>query len=512
MISCIERGFALKKTKDAGLCLLALVGLLPWFAVMAQVSVNGDVIWLVHAAERVLSGDTMTDRFYDTNPPLSYVMYIPVMWLSRLGIPHWYGVDLYTAFIAGISIFLTSSLLRCAPGLKRETFWLMMAGYIASITFPARFEIGQKDHLLAMALLPFLLAQFALTNQWPVQRWIARSAILFGTLFLLVKPHYVLLPLIVLTHRAMRQRRMLVIFDFDALALIAGCLLYGILIAVRFPDFIQDALPASALLYARNIYRILWPAVGGLAALGTCLLGLSLLIDRKNTMRPLSVFLSAMALLSAIPVLLQLKGFSYHLLPPVTLTLPAALLVISQIFSIPAIFRDRPWVGVMVIFLAGYCLFPPPFAYPTHETYQHSSLALYMKDHAAGSTVFIQTSTTNVIEPLSDYTDIPLATRFPSLWFMPGLILHDDPVISARFRGAITKDLKANKPAFVALYKKPAAEENFLAFMGNDPGFLREWAHYVKKDKIMLDPAEYFVGTSYATRPPIVYDVYKRKP
>jgi hypothetical protein len=487
---------------------LTMLLMLPWLMIAGQVSINGDVAWLVHAAQHVVNGAAMTDQFYDTNPPLSFILYIPVLWIASFGVPLWYAADIYTLCVAVTSLGLLAGILRHARGIEPHHYWLVIIGYLMAVTFPARFELGQKDHLLAITLVPFLMAQFALSEKWPVPRWLLLAAFIFGAPFILMKPHYGLLPALMIAHGFYRQRQIKA--DFFVLA--TGCVAYAAVIWLWFPDFIATVMRASAILYAGEVYATLWPAVAGLGILAACLLGLALMLDKGKPARPLCVFLSAMALAAVLPVFLQFKGFSYHLLPPLALLFPAALLTLGETVSLPAILKDRIYIPVIVLILGGYCLLPVPKEYPTHKVYQNSTLAHFIREKANNQPVFIQTGSTNVIEPLSVYTGVKLATRFPSLWFMPVLMQRTEEGLMKQFRDDVTEDFERYKPSLVALYAHPDHRADFLAFMGDDAKFRKEWAHYKKHGQVALNPREYFAGSSFATQPPVIYDVYERRP
>ncbi|MBI3442113.1 MAG: hypothetical protein HY052_09995, partial [Proteobacteria bacterium] len=64
---------------------------LPWLFFHIQSAVHGDVAFLSMAAQRVLAGQRMVDAYFDNNPPMSYLIYIPAALLSKLGIPLWYS-------------------------------------------------------------------------------------------------------------------------------------------------------------------------------------------------------------------------------------------------------------------------------------------------------------------------------------------------------------------------------------------------------------------------------------
>ena len=69
--------------------LAAALLFLPWAYVQSQISINGDAVWLTHAAQEFLRGQRMTDAYFDNNPPMSYLAYIPAAGLVAGGVPLW---------------------------------------------------------------------------------------------------------------------------------------------------------------------------------------------------------------------------------------------------------------------------------------------------------------------------------------------------------------------------------------------------------------------------------------
>ena len=66
---------------------MTLALFLPWLIMQKDVSLPADMAWLTIAAQHILSGDRMTDAFFDNNPPLCYLIYIPVALLISAGLP-----------------------------------------------------------------------------------------------------------------------------------------------------------------------------------------------------------------------------------------------------------------------------------------------------------------------------------------------------------------------------------------------------------------------------------------
>lgn len=476
---------------------LAALLILPWAFVQARIRVPDDAVWLTGAAGKFLDGIRMTDGYYDTNPPMSFMIYVPAALLAQAGVPVWYVVVFYGMALAALSVFL------CA---KMGVRGGVLAAFVVATTMASQYEFAQKDHLIALMLFPFLLAQYAMTYRQDVPKWAVRVALIAGAPFILLKPHYGLLPVLMLAYRAWREKNLRVVFGFDFFALAAGTVLYAAAIALWFRDFITAALGHSIESYILHAGDKAMAAPLGLFLLSACLLVLALAADGKGDERRLAVFLNAMTLAAVLPLLVQMKGFSVHMLPALGFAFPAAA-VTAGLYGGNKFRVVLRYSAPLVLFL-GYLVFPPPFSYPTHAGFADTSLARFVREKAQGSSFLIQSSTTNVIAATSAYTGIPVASRFPSFWFMP----FSDDGARKSFAGMAGADLAAYRPSLVMLYAEPPPGQDVTDVFAGDPGFAREWGHYRRDGQFTLDYAEYYGGSPHRAfgRRMILYDVYVR--
>ena len=490
---------------------LFLLCLLPWLVLQPQIRISGDAAWLIHAADLFLSGHRMTEFFFDNNPPLSYMIYAPVALLAWAGVPAWYVLPFLTMALAGVSLFLTARFLRAWPGLGAAQFWGLLAAFAAAVTLPAQLEWGQKDNLIVLTLFPFLLAQFAMTYKHDTPRWVTRTALVLGVPFLLLKPHYGLLPVLMLVHRAWREKKFSVAFDFDFWALAAGVVLYAAAIWFWFPDFISGALDKSLGLYVFAVNSRVFKAAFGLMILAACSLTMVLFAQDEGVRKKGAVFLSSMALASTLPFLLQLKGFSLHMLPAISLLAPALFMTIS--LAAEDFFKKiiSPLLVILTVFGAGYLAFPPFFSAPSHADYIRSPLAEYVRGHAAGCRFFIQADTANITGAIALYTGIPQASRFPSLWFMEGLARarpERQKELRKMFAHDMVEDFQRGEPCLVALKTNPSKSENLLVLMREDPAFKKLWSRYRKAGQGRLDYGHYHAGSRSENLPMEIFDIY----
>src|SRR5690606_32184496 len=109
---------------------------------------------------------------------------------------------------------------------------------------------GERDQILGIALFPFVMIQLGLTFSWPRPRpavfW---SVVIFGAVLILLKPHFGLLPTILLLHRAILQRRLALWKDPDFIALVTATSCYILFLLVFFSDYLTIILPDVLRLY-----------------------------------------------------------------------------------------------------------------------------------------------------------------------------------------------------------------------------------------------------------------------
>ena len=484
------------------------VSLLVFMILQSRVSVPGDMAWLSLAAESFLSGRSMTDAFMDNNPPLSYMIYLPVAIIVRAGIPLWTAGFLYGAALLLCSTFLIARLLKffLVPG--QLFYYAVIWAWLLSVTVFWQAEFANKDHLIALMLLPFLLAQYAITCG-AKKSAVVRMALILCTPFILLKPHYGLLCVLILGHRFWKEGRISIIFDFDFMCLAIGTILYAAITLVWFPDFLAYVLPTVSLgMYVTLVLNDVLISFAGMGLFSVCLIIMMWFADGDKRSRDFTLFLGFMMLASTIPFVSQLKGFSLHMIPFISLAIPAVFL--TALLYLKATQSDR---RLHVVLLAGFLVLLSAglmraLAASTHEDYRDSPLAAYISRHAEGSSFLMQSLSTNIVVPLSVYTGIPHATRFTSFWFLNLLDSQDNVSF---FADLVAEDLERFQPAMVALYHDPAPEDDMLKLFAGSERFAEVWGHYYKSDEIAVDSYEFYKrkGVQHEGYP--VYDVYLRK-
>ncbi len=503
--------------------LLIFLCLLPWFAVQSQLSLNGNTIWLVTAAERLLAGEHMAETFYEVNPPLSILYHLPPVIVGKLltAVPVHYIILSYFLILIGLSGYAVNRIAGSWTFLEDGQRRALLAAWLAGNTILATIALGERDQVVLLGLMPFMMAQLCLSWRTPLPARLFWPVMVCGVVAVLIKPHFGLLPVLLLAHRMIVQKRLWIIRDPDFLALAAGTIGYVAFIGLFFRDYLQVILPDVLSLYVvqHDYSAALLPLlVYGFMFLIVPLADI-ILTPLQGRAKTLLILLYAGALFGLVPYAVQMKGFFYHLLPSLILFVCALGLSVyghlGRLKKLPA----KACITGLLIFLFAYALQPPLLAYPTHADYRSLPLNKVLASCERPCPVLMFHDSMEVMHPALFYNGQVHASRFPTFWFLPSLLQQDgaDRTALRRKYAAMTgQDLARYQPrmALIGQYHiVPGSDEpfDFAGYFSIDEGFSQEWAQYDKVQEITVNLRPYYAGTPLERDTPQTYDVYIRK-
>jgi hypothetical protein len=507
----------------------ALAALAPWLAVRVQQAANSDILWLCEALHRYLGGLRLSEAAYETNPPLSLLVYIlPVLGRDALHLPLHYTVFAQSLLLALLAAGASLRILKARGAPGAGTIYLAAFCFLLANTVGASLYFGERDHLIGIALMPFFLMQLGLTYGWPQPRRLKWPVFLAGSLFILLKPHHGLLPACLLAHRIWRRRDLSAVKDADFISLAAATLAYGAGVFLFFPDYVATILPDALRLYVaggswRNVAFPLAAAAGGGAVLAAAAAALP-----KGEIRWLACRLLAAGMLSLIPYAAQGMGFYYQILPALSFLFTAAGLILCGWLEKEGVKHAAFSAGLFMTALA-YLFAPLNIHYARHKDYANLPLTRLLEAEcpARGQCRFFMFNRDmGIVQETAYYTGIPHISRFPSLWFLPEILKaraaparggkapfgkEEADAYAKKYAAMMAEDFRRGKPDVVILWRPGPLLMNFdfVRFFSADPAFAREWRHYRREKTISISYGQYFKGTKPETAP-MEYDVYKR--
>lgn len=514
---------------------LFLLGLLlPWLWIQLSLSINVDIAFLTQSAIYVLDGERMTDAYYDTNPPLSIMIYlIPAAITKYGGIPLIYATLWYNIFLVVASAILLSAVLKPFNTLSPTQKSTLLGAYVLSNTVAANLYLGEKDQYIVLALLPFTLLQLAMTRKLPVARWAQVLITSLAAIFLMVKPYFYIVPALMAAHRICVQRRPMALFDPDLLALAAAIMTYAALLLFWFDDFTAVILPDILTLYA----SIKEPWIAEVFTMATATIGIialpaTLLVKTPNRF---VLFLLLIGWLCMVPFFIQGKGYYYHMIPAIVCVCCAAALLLNDLIAASlskalkenASRRTGLYTTTLVFALSFYVMFLPNGKSPalTHEQYREmplTKLVLEACENRPECTFLLFNDMTEIIHQTSVYTQIRHASRFSSFWFLPVIAAKENKTLppekketlAKKYSALVAADLKRFKPRILIIGRFEVEEPGKILdfrnfFSSHSKKFSEEFSYYAHDGAITLYMQTYFPGTLVPDHE-VSYDIYRR--
>ncbi len=285
---------------------------------------NCDNSWLFTVAERLLDGGKPYVDIIETNPPASFLIYLPGVALARfLGLPVEFVVSA-SVFVFGLLVILFAGMiLRRADLLKPEQAGLLLNLACVGLIFMAGLSFAEREHLAALGVLPLLAVYAARAHGAPIRPRDALAAGLIGGLVIVIKPHFALAALCPLLAVLPLRGSLRPAFCLENWAIIGLCLAYVALVGWRYPAFFT-IMPMLIDAYVA-IKRPLMDVAGeAWFLLNILIIGSVLAVGRKACLQVMIALPLCASLGFMGAYLIQMKGFVNHGLPGVSMALLAA--------------------------------------------------------------------------------------------------------------------------------------------------------------------------------------------
>ncbi len=505
---------------------IAIVCILwPWFTIQSQYIVNGNISWLLIAAERLLNGAELVSHVYETNPPLNILIYIPHVLFSKLAnLPLTIGSLYVTSFFVVVSAFVTYSIINKFEHFSQAEKYTLVLAHIIATTLAASVFFSDREHFIILTLIPFILCQFAITEQIKLPKKITLPVFIVGAICILIKPHYGLIPTVLLIHRMFKQRSLKVIFHADFMALAISTLSYITITYFVFNDFVTTILPDVLTLYVNKgqdtaqVIKIATMHV----LLYTGLFIFDLISeDLDKNKKRLVIWLEIISLLCLVPYFVQMKGYYNHLIPAYAFFILA--LSLSICFRLSGKNTKIAIFSIIVPVIIAACtleLFSPlNTEVPKQKDVPNMAVTQYLeKECTKPCSFFAFHGDIEIFNPTAARMGYTHATRFPSFWFLPEILKspkkHKE--LNEKYINFIVEDLEYYKPSIILLSKDlpiGPLKFNFLDYFGEDERMKKLFElNYTKQEDFEFDRAEYFKGTSLGKSHILKFDVYKLNP
>ncbi len=498
-----------------------------WFLVQAQYAFNGNISWLLIAADRLVSGKSLLTQIYETNPPLSILIYTPHVIVARLlNISLVTGALYTTAIFSMLSVWAVHTILRPFSVLNNMQRGLFVLAYAIGITAVTTVYFSDREHLMTLGIMPLLLCQCAMNANINLPRKLILPTLFIGAICILVKPHYGILSFILWGYSLFQHKNLKTILRADFLILSATTISYIIVLTTLFSQYTYGILPDVWALYlGQKDPATSMQTISLFLMLYIALFFIELSTNDFDAAKKRFVLcLYGGSLLCLVPYFVQMKGFYNHVIPAQTLFVIG--IAMSCGFRAPRIVKQK-WLQLTLCFLATLLitikLSPLSPSFMKKDDVKALPVAAYLSDECqAPCSFFVFHHDIEVFLPTAAHSNMAWASRFPTLWFLPELtrqLKKGNPSkalpLKKKYTDYILEDFKNFKPSIVLIARNISfgVENNFqlIEFLEESSAF-KEYFHsnYAKAPLFSFDRADYFKGTSLRTSYIYEYDVYKR--
>jgi hypothetical protein len=462
-------------------------------------SLNHDTAFTMIGAERLLDGGRYGVDVVDPNLPLAYwIAILPAAFARLTGLGLGISAILFTATIALLGISLVSAVLSRTSLAEAPRNALLL--FVAAILLLAPgIDFGQREHLMLAGGLPWILAAGAAAERVSIPR---RLRILVGVaagLAFCLKPHFLLVPILVEAWLLLRYRRLSNAARVENLAVAATGVAFASAILLAAPDYLRSVVPDAAAVYwafeSRLSFLLKLPSLLLPFALASVLAREEMRFPHPMVSALLAA--SAGALLAAV---LQFKGWDYHWLPMIGFAAIAGAAAYCASFAWSTL-SARTAVAAALLFAGAFW----GLAADARDMYrsggdaeQVARLTSALKRHAApGSAVFAFITSPRAVHPAVVASGMRWSAAACCLQWVPAEVRAAERAdagrvaeVTQRKREDLLSELERIRPEIILVDDRPfklgfgGRSFDYLDHFIAHPRFRILWADYREQERV----------------------------
>ena len=329
----------------------------------------GNQSWLLYAAGRVLDGARIGTDIVETNPPT-------IIWLSEIpvALSRVFDVSPQTAMKMCLGLLLFISAAWCASMVRRiaqqgsgsMALWLAIGIAYATTVYPWAY-VGERDHIMTLLLLPYLIAAAIRLDGVSPEPWQGFAAGASALVALSMKPQHLLIAVGIEFLLASRNGFRRSFLRTEATGAMAAAVAYLAAIAIFAPDYITKTVPLDYHAYLGFHHVPLIELVEPRrTAKILALLLLYAVMRRWLKYRALGDVFVIAAVGATIGYLIQQKGWQYQFVPAdAFFILLIGVILADGFMQFTAPLQRRPFrAGIMSATALVSCVLVGLFYYP----------------------------------------------------------------------------------------------------------------------------------------------------
>ncbi len=373
--------------------------------------INHDTAWYLVATRQWLMGAELYVGIIEVNPPLNFYFTLPAIAIADFfGISDTNGEYLSVAILLFLSLCWSGVIARKDLGLSTGRRLGLLCGIAAALVLPALNNFGQREHLLVILILPWLLGELASTPAtFRIQ--VIRAGV--AALGICLKPHFIVFPLAISGLKAWQERSLMPLFSAANLTFLAVGLGYVGFVAQVHPAYLSQIVPLALEIY--GAYAAPIETVFSSIAIEVLVVTMPLLVVLSGSFRYREAGLvAAVAGAGLGAYFLQGTGFGYHAIPFRSFSLIACCFIIL---------KSRELNATVIV---GALAIAALLAISTNRGFYRNSPALEIAEvalnHGVVDSLMVLSPHVSVGPSAAIASGASWASRYPANWLVPGAV------------------------------------------------------------------------------------------
>lgn len=430
-------------------------------------SLNVDSTWILYSAKNMLNGEVLYKDIIDVNPPLIFIYStIPVFIAKTFSINAEFVYILFILTIISISSFLSFLILKSVFEKKDLVKYYTLSIFTILSIFPT-YDYGQREHLLIIFILPYILTMM-FKEELNFSIKIILFISLFASLGFNIKPHFFLIFILIELVFIIHKKTLFSIFRIDFLIIVFSAFFYVLIITFLFPEYINNIVPLAIETYSDVFNKPYSFLLLKLEFFFCLFLSLYWLFFTKRDLKlPSKVLLSAI-FASLVIYLLQQKGWSYHRLPLLLISLLFLAYISFSLFQKKKIYSIT-FLPIIIMILYSNIVNVPKF-----NSLQNIIDSLNKNEK-------IHITSVDIAQGQALLKDSQIwSSRFPSLFMLPSLLKNENKKIKDYTFNSIYSDLIKHNPKTIIIPSKKLGFDYYAYLTSNDIRIKKIYENYYK--------------------------------
>lgn len=222
-----------------------------FFFLQRQVLFSPDVSYLLHATNQILQGGHYAIDIFETNPPMILYLYSPVIFLAKIMSVHLtVAVQIYMFFLMSVSAIICLALLKAIINDAKDYYLsLFICGILFVLSIFSVVMFAQREHLLLIFMLPYLLCAALRLDHKSVNPWLAVVVGLFAGFGFAIKPYFLCVLCLVELLFIIERRKLFAWVRIESLLIASVLISYIVSIFIFQPGYMTTVLPLVSKYY-----------------------------------------------------------------------------------------------------------------------------------------------------------------------------------------------------------------------------------------------------------------------